>query len=105
MAEWACENAMILHVHRSGRSTDTRQKNHGVSFRVIAEWMRMAGVDHVHAGPVVGKLRGDPAVSSGISDRCCSALMKKDLSHGIFCAGTYITILASTLRRAGKACA
>jgi ribulose 1,5-bisphosphate carboxylase large subunit-like protein len=31
-----------------------------VSFRVIAKWMRMAGVDHTHAGTVVGKLEGDP---------------------------------------------
>ena len=44
-------------IHRSGHSACTRQENHGVSFRVIAKWMRMAGVDNTHAGPVVGKLR------------------------------------------------
>src|SRR5690348_18071648 len=38
----------------------TRQKTHGVSFRVISKWMRLAGVDHIHAGTVVGKLEGDP---------------------------------------------
>ena len=31
-----------------------------MSFRVIAKWMRLAGVDHIHAGTVVGKLEGDP---------------------------------------------
>ena len=60
MAKWARDNDMILHLHRAGHSTYTRQKNHGVSFRVIAKWMRMAGVDHIHAGTVVGKLEGDP---------------------------------------------
>ena len=31
---------MILHLHRAGHATYARQKNHGVSFRVIAKWMR-----------------------------------------------------------------
>ena len=60
MAKWARKNDMILHLHRAGHSTYTRQKSHGVSFRVIAKWMRLAGVDHIHAGTVVGKLEGDP---------------------------------------------
>ena len=84
MAKWARKNDLILHLHRAGHSTYTRQKNHGVSFRVIAKWMRMAGVDHIHAGTVVGKLEGDPAVISGIYDTCREGYVKKDLSHGIF---------------------
>ena len=47
-------NDMILHLHRAGHSTYTRQKNHGVSFIMTAKWMRLAGVDHIHAGTVVG---------------------------------------------------
>ena len=57
---------MILHLHRAGHCTYTRQKIHGVSFRVIAKWMRMAGVDHIHAGTVVGKLEGDPGDDEGL---------------------------------------
>ncbi|MGH8601042.1 MAG: ribulose-bisphosphate carboxylase large subunit, partial [Burkholderiales bacterium] len=68
MAKWARRNDMILHLHRAGHSTYTRQKLHGVSFRVISKWMRMAGVDHIHAGTVVGKLEGDPNVIRGIYD-------------------------------------
>jgi ribulose-bisphosphate carboxylase large chain len=60
MAHWARKNGVILHLHRAGHSTYTRQKTHGVSFRVISKWMRLAGVDHIHAGTVVGKLEGDP---------------------------------------------
>nr|WP_044200861.1 form I ribulose bisphosphate carboxylase large subunit [Oscillochloris trichoides] len=60
MAKWARKNGVILHLHRAGHSTYTRQKTHGVSFRVISKWMRMAGVDHIHAGTIVGKLEGDP---------------------------------------------
>jgi ribulose-bisphosphate carboxylase large chain len=68
MAKWARRNGLILHLHRAGHGTYTRQKNHGVNFRVIAKWMRMAGVDHIHAGTVVGKLEGDPNAVAGYYD-------------------------------------
>ncbi len=70
MAKWARANGVILHLHRAGHGTYTRQKNHGVNFRVIAKWMRMAGVDHIHAGTVVGKLEGDPGAVAGYYDTC-----------------------------------
>jgi ribulose-bisphosphate carboxylase large chain len=75
---------MILHLHRAGHSTYTRQKNHGVSFRVIAKWMRMAGVDHIHAGTVVGKLEGDPRMIAGIYDVCRDTYVPQNLEHGVF---------------------
>jgi ribulose-bisphosphate carboxylase large chain len=62
----ARENDMILHLHRAGNSTYARQKNHGI-FRVICKWMRMSGVDHIHAGTVVGKLEGDPLMIKGFT--------------------------------------
>jgi ribulose-bisphosphate carboxylase large chain len=77
MANWSRQNDMILHLHRAGHGTYTRQKTHGVSFRVIAKWMRLAGVDHIHAGTVVGKLEGDPNTTRGfyktLRDRTVSA--------------------------------
>src|SRR5437764_2940551 len=84
MAKWARANGMILHLHRAGHATYTRQKNHGVSFRVIAKQMRMAGVDHIHAGTVVGKLEGDPNVIRGIYDTCRENHVTKNLQHGVF---------------------
>jgi ribulose-bisphosphate carboxylase large chain len=68
MASWARANGVLLHLHRAGHGTYTRQKTHGVSFRVIAKWMRLAGVDHIHAGTVVGKLEGDPNTTAGFYD-------------------------------------
>ncbi|AEJ38977.1 ribulose-1,5-bisphosphate carboxylase/oxygenase large subunit [Sulfobacillus acidophilus TPY] len=65
IAKWARKNGVLLHLHRAGHSTYTRQKTHGVSFRVIAKWMRLAGVDHIHAGTVLGKLEGDPRTTAG----------------------------------------
>src|SRR6476660_5523492 len=84
MSRWARRNDMILHLHRAGHSTYTRQRNHGVSFRVIAKWMRLAGVDHIHAGTVVGKLEGDPATTRGYYDICREGYNPLKLKHGIF---------------------
>jgi ribulose-bisphosphate carboxylase large chain len=84
MAKWARRNDMILHLHRAGHGTYTRQKSHGISFRVISKWMRMAGVDHIHAGTVVGKLEGDPNVIRGIYDTLREPNTPRSLEHGLF---------------------
>lgn len=84
MSKWARRNDMILHLHRAGHGTYTRQKTHGVSFRVIAKWMRLAGVDHIHAGTVVGKLEGDPNTTRGFYDILLQGYNPMRLEHGVF---------------------
>jgi ribulose-bisphosphate carboxylase large chain len=84
MSKWARRNDMILHLHRAGHSTYTRQKNHGVSFRVISKWMRLAGVDHIHAGTVVGKLEGDPSSVQGFYNVLREPHNAVDLQRGLF---------------------
>ena len=84
MAKWARRNDMILHLHRAGHSTYTRQKSHGISFRVICKWMRLAGVDHIHAGTVVGKLEGDPNMVRGFYDTLREDTLPVSLEHGLF---------------------
>ena len=109
MAKWARRNDMILHLHRAGHSTYTRQKNHGISFRVIAKWMRMAGVDHIHAGTVVGKLEGDPNVGAGLSTTsaaktsCASQSRARHfLRSGLGVAATSVMPVASGGIHAGQ---
>lgn len=84
ISEWCRQNDMILHLHRAGHGTYTRQKNHGISFRVIAKWMRLAGVDHIHAGTAVGKLEGDPMTVQGYYNVCRETHNAVDLQRGIF---------------------
>jgi ribulose-bisphosphate carboxylase large chain len=84
MAKWARANGMILHLHRAGHGTYTRQKTHGVSFRVIAKWCRLIGVDHIHAGTVVGKLEGDPSTTKGFYDILRESFIPEDPRYGIF---------------------
>jgi ribulose-bisphosphate carboxylase large chain len=84
IAYWSRKNDMILHLHRAGHSTYTRQKTHGINFRVICKWMRMAGVDHIHAGTVVGKLEGDPNTVKGFYDTLLLPTLVENRNIGIF---------------------
>lgn len=84
LSEWCRNNDMILHMHRAGHGTYTRQKYHGISFRVIAKWLRLAGVDHLHAGTAVGKLEGDPLTVQGYYNVLREIKNEVDLPRGIF---------------------
>ncbi|WP_345022278.1 form I ribulose bisphosphate carboxylase large subunit [Actinomadura keratinilytica] len=84
MARWARRNGVLLHLHRAGHSTYTRQKTHGVNFRVLAKWMRLAGVDHIHAGTVVGKLEGDPGSVAGFYDTLRLNRVEADPRKGLY---------------------
>jgi ribulose-bisphosphate carboxylase large chain len=84
MAKWARRNGVILHLHRAGHGTYTRQKTHGVSFRVLAKWCRLIGVDHIHAGTVVGKLEGDPCMIRGYYNVCRQRRNIADPETGLY---------------------
>lgn len=84
MAKWCRRNNMILHLHRAGHSTYTRQKNHGINFRVITKWSRLIGVDHIHTGTVIGKLEGDPHTTRSYLDNCRESFVPTELRNGVF---------------------
>jgi ribulose-bisphosphate carboxylase large chain len=84
LSRWCRANGVILHLHRAGHSTFTRQKSHGVSFRVLAKWCRLIGVDHIHAGTVVGKLEGDPGNVRGYYDVCRERHNHADPAKGLY---------------------
>ena len=84
MSKWSRRNGMLLHLHRAGHGTYTRQKSHGVSFRVLAKWCRLIGVDHIHAGTVVGKLEGDPGIVRGYYDVCRQRYNQANPQTGLY---------------------
>ncbi|MDA0162234.1 form I ribulose bisphosphate carboxylase large subunit [Solirubrobacter ginsenosidimutans] len=84
LARWCRANGVLLHLHRAGHSTYTRQKSHGMSFRVLAKWCRLIGVDHIHAGTVVGKLEGDPGNVRGYYDICRERHNAADPATGLY---------------------
>ena len=86
MAKWSRRKDLILHLHRAGNSTYSRQKNHGMNFRVICKWMRMAGCDHIHSGTVVGKLEGDPNMIKGFYRTLLDTFTLNCINEGLFFA-------------------
>jgi ribulose-bisphosphate carboxylase large chain len=63
-----------------------------MNFRVICKWMRMAGVDHIHAGTVVGKLEGDPLMIRGFYDSLLEARTPVRLENGLFFEQDWISM-------------
>jgi len=49
---------LIIHGHRAGHAMFTREKNEGMSMLVLAKLARLAGIDQLHTGTVVGKMEG-----------------------------------------------
>jgi ribulose-bisphosphate carboxylase large chain len=92
MAYWSRKNDVLLHLHRAGNSTYSRQKNHGMNFRVICKWMRMSGVDHIHAGTVVGKLEGDPLMIKGFYNTLLDTKSEVSLPEGLFFAQDWASL-------------
>ncbi len=50
---------MIIHGHRAGHSAFTRSAEQGKSMLVLAKMARLAGIDQLHTGTVVGKMEGE----------------------------------------------
>lgn len=49
---------MFIHAHRAMHAALTRKTNHGISMYFLAKLSRLAGVDQLHIGTVVGKMHG-----------------------------------------------
>ena len=49
---------MIIHGHRAGHSMFSREPHHGMTMLVLAKLARLAGIDQLHTGTVVGKMDG-----------------------------------------------
>ncbi len=84
LSRWCRKNGMLLHCHRAMHAVIDRQKGHGIHWRVLAKWLRMAGGDHVHNGTVVGKLEGDRGATLGVNDLLREEFIPADPSHGIY---------------------
>jgi ribulose-bisphosphate carboxylase large chain len=64
---------LIIHAHRAMHSAFTRNPKHGISMLVLAKLLRLAGVDQLHTGTVVGKMEGGEEEILRIND-----LLKED---------------------------
>jgi ribulose-bisphosphate carboxylase large chain len=84
LSRWCRRNGMLLHVHRALHAVLDRQKDHGIHYRVLAKWLRLAGGDHLHSGTVVGKLEGDRESTLGAVDLMRENVVRANRSRGLF---------------------
>jgi len=47
---------IVLHAHRAGHATFTKNPKHGISMKVISRIARIIGMDQLHVGTAVGKM-------------------------------------------------
>jgi len=94
LSHWCRDKGMLLHVHRAMHAVMDRQKNHGIHFRVLAKWLRMAGGDHLHVGTVVGKLEGDRASTLGVIDLLRLDSVPADASRGLYFDQPWVSLPA-----------
>jgi len=67
---------LIIHGHRAGHSMFTRNPKHGMTMLVIAKLARLAGIDQLHTGTVVGKMEGSQGEVININQ-----FLKEDWQH------------------------
>jgi len=49
---------LVIHGHRAMHAAFTRNKKHGISMMVVADFARLIGVDQIHIGTGIGKMKG-----------------------------------------------
>lgn len=49
---------LIIHAHRSGHGMFTENPKHGMSMLTVAKIARLIGVDQIHIGAILGKMKG-----------------------------------------------
>ncbi|WP_324717237.1 ribulose-bisphosphate carboxylase large subunit [Carboxydochorda subterranea] len=84
LSHWCRKHGVLLHCHRAMHAVIDRQRDHGIHWRVLAKWARMAGCDHLHNGTVVGKLEGDRQSTLGVNDLLRLDDVPQDRSRGIY---------------------
>ncbi len=71
---------LAIHAHRAFHAAFDRLEDHGMSMMVVAKLARLAGVDHIHIGTVVGKLVSPKEEVVALRD----ALTSRRFSHGFY---------------------
>ncbi|MBI3635798.1 MAG: ribulose-bisphosphate carboxylase large subunit [Candidatus Rokubacteria bacterium] len=93
LSRWCRRNGVLLHCHRAMHAVIDRQRNHGIHWRVLAKWLRMAGGDHVHNGTVVGKLEGNRSATMAINDLLREDHVPEDPARGIYFAQPWASLV------------
>ncbi|MBU2228881.1 type III ribulose-bisphosphate carboxylase [Patescibacteria group bacterium] len=93
---------LIIHGHRAGHSMFTKSHKHGMSMLVLAKLARLAGIDQLHTGTVVGKMEGDKSDVVEIDDFLRSKWFNIKPTFPIASGGLYPNLIPSLYKIFGK---
>jgi ribulose-bisphosphate carboxylase large chain len=69
---------LIIHAHRAMHAAFTRNPKHGISMLVLAKLARLAGVDQIHIGTIVGKMEGGREEVQDVEDDIEDSFVAED---------------------------
>jgi ribulose-bisphosphate carboxylase large chain len=93
---------LIIHGHRAGHSMFTKSHKHGMSMLVLSKLARLAGIDQLHTGTVVGKMEGGKDDVVEIDDFLRSKWFKVKPVFPIASGGLYPNLIPSLYKIFGK---
>ena len=74
---------LILHAHRAGHAAFTRNPEHGISMLLVAKLCRLAGMDQLHVGAIVGKMEGGKREVKAIGEEIEDNIIRKGRNHAL----------------------
>lgn len=83
LRDFTQDTKQAIHAHRAMHSTFTRNKDHGISMLTLAKSARLAGVDNIHIGTVVGKLVGSRDEVLTLEDEMEHKVIEEELKMGV----------------------
>lgn len=93
---------LIIHGHRAMHSVMTRDPRHGISMLVLAKLARLAGVDQLHTGTVVGKMEGSARDTVSVNAFLTSSWGKIKTVMPIASGGLYPGLVARLCKIVGR---
>ena len=93
---------LVIHAHRAGHATFTKNQLHGIAMRPIATVARVIGVDQLHVGTVVGKMSETKAEVLENIKACKEPLGEIKTVLPVASGGLYPTLVPALLENFGN---
>ncbi len=93
---------LMLHGHRAMHATITKSRSHGLSMMVLAKISRLAGIDSLHTGTVVGKMEGEQQEIKEINNFLLSDWYGLKPTLPVASGGLYPNLVPNLMRILGE---
>ncbi|MEE9524997.1 MAG: type III ribulose-bisphosphate carboxylase [Candidatus Woesearchaeota archaeon] len=80
---------MVIHAHRAMHGAFTENPHHGISMLTIAKTARLIGVDQIHVGAIIGKMKGGKEEVQNIGENIEKHIINPDAEDHILAQKWY----------------